>query len=151
MGDACASRQGWFDDKVEARNAVVRVAQIFDARWLDRRDLPWLEPGERRRPQFRPGTFRRMFEKKLSSYPLFGSEARAARSERGYWEADDGEEWDAGEPDGDEPDGGGGLGGLDQGDPGDGGGAVGLEGEPREVLQAVGAGRMGAWEDEDEE
>ena len=150
MAHACALRQGWFDDKVEARNAVVRVAQIFDARWLDRRDLPWLEPGERRRPQFRPGTFRRMFEKKLSSYPLFGPEARAARSERGYWEPDDGEEWDAGEPEGGEPDDGGGP-GADGGDAGDGGGAVGLEGEPREVLQAVGAGRMGQWEDEDEE
>ena len=139
-------RQGWFDDKVEARNAVVRVAQIFDARWLDRRDLPWLEPGERRRPQFRPGTFRRMFEKKLASYPLFGAEARAARGEGSHWDDDD----DGGEPDGGEPDGGGGP-GEDGGNLGDGRGAVGLEGEPREVLQAVGAGRMGAWEDGDEE
>ncbi|KAK9840910.1 hypothetical protein WJX81_000011 [Elliptochloris bilobata] len=133
--------RGWFDDKVEARNAVVRVAQIFDARWLDRRDLPWVEPGERKRARFtRPGIFRRTFEKQLESYPLYGPTARRSRGDSDFRDASDAGAWGAA------------GGGVEDGDAdGDGEQARGLEGEPRDVLQAVGAGRMGPWEEEEEE
>jgi hypothetical protein len=72
--------QGWFDDKVEARNAVVRVAQIFDLRGLDRRQLPWCDPGDRR-PLYwtKSGFAQRLHTRQMEQYPLWGPEGRSAR------------------------------------------------------------------------
>lgn len=40
--------QSWFDDRVECRNALSKVAALskFDGD-LDRKELPWMEPDER--------------------------------------------------------------------------------------------------------
>jgi len=82
--------QGWFDDKVEARNAVVRVAQIFDLRGLDRRQLPWCDPGDRR-PLYwtKSGFAQRLHTRQMEQYPLWGAEGRSARGlARGEAEAE---------------------------------------------------------------
>ena len=80
------ARQGWFDDKVEARNAVVRVAQIFDARAIDRRELPWVMAGTRSMSRRRKNKLDRVGPKpfdylreRYSASDLFGSMARIAR------------------------------------------------------------------------
>jgi hypothetical protein len=39
--------QAWFDDRVEARNALVRVGRLWQVKSLDRSELPWIEWGER--------------------------------------------------------------------------------------------------------
>eukprot|EP00884_Botryococcus_braunii_P000647 jgi/Botrbrau1/10583/Bobra.0358s0006.1 len=39
--------RGWFDDRVEARNALAKVPLLWEVRSLERSELPWLEPGER--------------------------------------------------------------------------------------------------------
>lgn len=39
--------QGWFDDRVEARNALAKAVQLWEVSSLDRSDLPWMEWGER--------------------------------------------------------------------------------------------------------
>ena len=81
-----SARQGWFDDKVEARNAVVRVAQIFDARAIDRRELPWVMAGTRSMSRRRKNKVDRIGPKpfdylreRYSASDLFGSIARIAR------------------------------------------------------------------------
>ena len=39
--------RGWFDDRVEARNALVRAADLWSVAALDRSELPWMEWDER--------------------------------------------------------------------------------------------------------
>ena len=42
--------QGWFDDRVECRNALSKVASLARQdikKEMDRAELPWMEPDER--------------------------------------------------------------------------------------------------------
>ena len=39
--------QGWFDDRVEARNALAKVGKLWQIPNFDRVDLPWMDTGER--------------------------------------------------------------------------------------------------------
>lgn len=51
-GDSRTSRdipcmQGWFDDRVEARNALAKVAKLWQISGFDHAELPWMDVGER--------------------------------------------------------------------------------------------------------
>ena len=39
--------RGWFDDRVEARHALVKAAELWSVSALDRSELPWMEWDER--------------------------------------------------------------------------------------------------------
>lgn len=39
--------QGWFDDRVEARNALAKVGKLWQISAFDRAELPWMDLGER--------------------------------------------------------------------------------------------------------
>ena len=39
--------QGWFDDRVEARNALAKVSNLWQISNFDRAELPWMDAGER--------------------------------------------------------------------------------------------------------
>ena len=39
--------QGWFDDRVEARNALAKVDKLWQISNFDRAELPWMDAGER--------------------------------------------------------------------------------------------------------
>ncbi len=39
--------QGWFDDRVEARNALAKVGKLWQISSFDRGDLPWMDTGDR--------------------------------------------------------------------------------------------------------
>lgn len=39
--------QGWFDDRVEARNALAKVGKLWQISNFDRTELPWVDAGER--------------------------------------------------------------------------------------------------------
>jgi len=43
--------RGWFDDRVEARHALVKAAELWGVSALDRSELPWMEWDERE-PRF---------------------------------------------------------------------------------------------------
>jgi len=44
--------QGWFDDRVEARNALCKLAYLYSIKSLDRKELPWTRSPEDRPPRF---------------------------------------------------------------------------------------------------
>jgi len=46
-GNGGETVRGWFDDRVEARNALVRAADLWGVAALDRSELPWAEWDER--------------------------------------------------------------------------------------------------------
>lgn len=39
--------QGWFDDRVEARNALAKVSKLWQISGFDRAELPWMDAGDR--------------------------------------------------------------------------------------------------------
>ena len=39
--------RGWFDDRVEARHALVQATELWSVTSLDRSELPWMEWDER--------------------------------------------------------------------------------------------------------
>ena len=44
--------QGWFDDRVEARNALSKLHHLNNIRSLDRREIPWTRDAGERPPRF---------------------------------------------------------------------------------------------------
>ena len=46
-GCCCWRLQGWFDDRVEARNALAKVGKLWQIAGFDRADLPWMDTGDR--------------------------------------------------------------------------------------------------------
>lgn len=44
---ACVAMQGWFDDRVEARNALAKVAKLWQISGFDHAELPWMDVGDR--------------------------------------------------------------------------------------------------------
>lgn len=47
MGGVWHDAQGWFDDRVEARNALAKVGKLWQISAFDRAELPWMDLGER--------------------------------------------------------------------------------------------------------
>lgn len=45
---ALSPPQGWFDDRVEARNALSKLPALEQNQELDRRELPWTNSPEER-------------------------------------------------------------------------------------------------------
>ena len=53
--DAAARLQGWFDDRVEARDALSKLKGLRDSMTeMDYHDLPWIEKDEREGRLFNP-------------------------------------------------------------------------------------------------
>ena len=48
----CVPLQGWFDDRVEARNALCKLPYLYSIKSLDRKELPWTRYPEDRPPRF---------------------------------------------------------------------------------------------------
>ncbi len=42
------SLQGWFDDRVEARNALSKLPVLESLKGMDRREVPWTNSPEER-------------------------------------------------------------------------------------------------------
>lgn len=47
--------QGWFDDRVECRNALSKLGMLYAIRDLDRKEIPWTRYPEERE-EFPPRT-----------------------------------------------------------------------------------------------
>ena len=47
LAACCFLAQGWFDDRVEARNALAKVGKLWQISNFDRADLPWMDTGDR--------------------------------------------------------------------------------------------------------
>lgn len=56
LHDDCHQHQGWFDDRVECRNALSKLGYLYAIRDLDRREIPWSRyPEERQDYPLRTG------------------------------------------------------------------------------------------------
>lgn len=54
MSCYCWCLQGWFDDRVEARNALAKVGKLWQISGFDRAELPWMDTGDREGRMFEP-------------------------------------------------------------------------------------------------
>lgn len=54
---ASFTMQGWFDDRVEARNALAKVAKLWQISGFDHAELPWMDVGDREGRMFNKALF----------------------------------------------------------------------------------------------